>query len=405
MQNNTATEQNEMRPLILESPDQLARPIIQPAALVFPPAAIVGSLGDLAHVLAHGTEVPPEFFFAASLTAMGAIVGTKLTLNLSFDVQPRLYTVLLGDSYAAKKSTAMKKAVEFFSKLEVPKPPRIVHGLGSAEGLIGVLRDDPKVPLAFDELKAFIDKTKVQSSTLLAMVTALFEQNQWENLTKSKKNSAPVKNAHLSLLGCCTTGTYANMWTPEAISIGFPNRLFVVNADRTGKVAWPRPADPTVLENLRVRIQRQIAELPKKFSIDEDAKELWEDWYKKLPSSQHTSRLDTIGFRLLLLIALITDKSSIDVQTVRTVTSILDYELAVRIFHDPIDADNTVSKLEEGIRRALSTKGSRGKRDLRRDTHADRSGLWAFEAALKNLIQAGDIKEQKGFYSLKDAVV
>lgn len=371
-------------------------------ALVFPPDAIIGSVGDLAKELARGTEVPEEFFFAAGLTMLGAICDGDLQLDIGFDVQPRLYTVLLGDSYEAKKSTAMKKTIEFFEQLKVPQKPRVIYGVGSAEGLGTVLQESHHVVLAYDELKSFIEKTKVQGSVLLPMVTALFEQNRWQNITKNKKKSQPIEDANLSMIGCCTTATFSDMWTTEAISIGFPNRLFVVNADRKGKVAWPSPPDEKVLAELRVRIQTQIARLPLTLPITPEAKQAWEDWYNNLPSSEHTRRLDTIGFRLLGLVALITDKDSIDLETVNTVRAILNYELNVRIVTDPVDADGKISKLEEKIRRSLQAKGPLSRRNLRRATHADREGLWAFDQAIKNLERAGDITVNKSLYRLID---
>jgi len=93
----------------------------------------------------------------------------------------------------------------------------------------------------------------------------------------------------------------------------------------------------------------------------------------------------------LPLIALTTDKDVIDAETVKSVTSILDYELNIRMVTDPIDADSTVSKLEEKIRRVLGARGPLTARDLRRYTHADRDGLWAFDSARKNLIAANDV--------------
>jgi hypothetical protein len=368
--------------------------------LTFPSEALVGSLGELARELARGSEVPEEFYFASALTLLGAKCGTDVRLDISFNAEPRLYTVLLGDSYGAKKSTAMKKTIEFFEKVRGPKEPHIVYGVGSAEGLARTLQSQPNVVIAFDELRAFVDKTKVQGSVLLPMVTGLFEQNKWENVTKNAKHSMRVTDGHVSLIGCCTTATYSDMWTTEAISIGFPNRLFVVNGDRNGKVAWPLPADDAKLEELRVKIGQQLARLPLTLSITPEAKAAWECWYINLPSSEHTRRLDTIGFRLLGLIALTTNKVFIDVETVRTVTAILNYELTIRMVTDPIDADSNISKLEEKIRRSLVARGALSARDLRRVTHADRIGLWAFEAATKNLENAGDISKKGGVYRL-----
>ena len=76
------------------------------SSLEFPRDAMVGSIGDLARLLAKGTEVPEEFYFAAGLTMLGALCVDRLSVSLSFDVEPRLYTVLLGESYAVKVATS-----------------------------------------------------------------------------------------------------------------------------------------------------------------------------------------------------------------------------------------------------------------------------------------------------------
>jgi hypothetical protein len=369
-------------------------------SLVFPTTAIVGSVGDLACELALGTEVPDAFYFASGLTVLGAICSPDLTLDVGLDVDTRLYTVLLGDSYAAKKSTAMKKVIAFLSTLETSRMPHINFGIGSAEGLAVELSKRPKLLVAYDELRAFVDKTRIQSSVLLPMATSLFEQNNWDNRTKDSIIS--VRNARLSFLGCCTTSTYGNMWTTEAISIGFPNRLFVVNADAREKVAWPRSPNEQVLCLIKSRLLQQIGRLPLRFGIAPDAKEAWETWYSDLPSTEHVRRLDTIGLRLLPLIALITDKDAVDLATVQTVIEILNYELSIRMLTDPIDADGIIAKLEEKIRRSLKVKGPQSGRDLRRAVHADRDGLWAFNQAVSNLFSAVDIVSRDGTYALAE---
>lgn len=227
--------------------------------LEFPNTALVGSLGDLAHLLAHDTEVPEEFYFAAALTLFGAIAGTRLRLSVAFDVEPRLYTVLLGESYSVKKSTAMKKTIAFFKQHFPNLNTHVVYGAASAEGLAREMEEHNNLVLAYDELRSFIDKCHVRDSTLLPMVTSLFEGNHWQNPTKNRSHSVYLDNAHLSLLGCCTLDTYAQMWTPDAIGIGLPNRLFIVNADRRAKVAWPKPPDEASVQKIADRIRGNFA--------------------------------------------------------------------------------------------------------------------------------------------------
>lgn len=373
--------------------------------LTFPYECMVGTIGELSKELAKGTEVPEEFYFVAGLTMMGAMCSPDLTLNLGMEIDTRFYTVLLGDSYSVKKSTAMRNILAFFSKLVAGRMPHVIHGVGSAEGLARELADHSRLVLALDELRSFLDKTKVQSSVLLPMTTSLFEAHDWDNATKDKTVCIQVRDAHLSLVGCCTTETYENMWNREAISIGFPNRLFLVNADAKPKIAWPEPPDEAVIKEIQTRIQQQIARLPLKYDIEPDAKEQWEQWYKGVRESIHTKRLDTIGLRLIPLLALSTDKNTIDTDTVHRVMAILDYELRLRTISDPIDADNLVAKLEEKIRRTLKAKTRLSKRELRRSTHADRDGIWAFNRALENLTSATDIMVENECYLLSPEVL
>jgi len=360
--------------------------------LAFPQSALVGSIGELARVLGDGTEVPEEACFVAGLTILGAMCGRELSLDIGFDVEPRLYAVLLGESYGAKKSTALKKTLKFFNDLESTRMPHVLQGVGSAEGLASAFTSGhKKVLLTYDELRTFVDKTKAQGSTLLPMVTSLFEQNSWDNRVKSKAQSFSVRDAELSLIGCCTLDTYEDMWTPDAIGIGLLNRLFSVVGARKEKVAWPSNPDPKSIEAIRSKVMGQIARLPRKYRICEAAEGDWEAYYQSIPNSEHSKRLDTIGLRLLGLVALTTDKDVIDSETVATVIKMLDYEFRIRQLTDPVDADDRVAALEEKIRRTLRQWGPLRKRDLRRKIHADRYGTWAFESAVKNLQSAGDL--------------
>jgi Protein of unknown function (DUF3987) len=364
-------------------------------ALTFPASAIVGSLGEFARLMATGTEVPEEFYFAAGITLMGAACVGRLKLKAAIEAEPRFFTVLLGESALVKKSTALRRSAEFFREVSTHSGsfawPEIEWGAGSAEGLARRLNESQGgVVLLYDEMQSFVQKAKVRSSVLLPMVASLFEQTNWDNPTKAKK-SISLRDAHLSLLGCCTTDTYADMWTADAIAIGLPNRLFVVGADRKCKVAWPEARDRGELSALQDRLAKQLARLPLTLDIESDAKRVWEEWYDALQPSEHARRLDAIGFRLMMVLALTTDKARIDLETVKRVLAILDYELRVRVVTDPVNADDRIARLEEKIRRQLKARGSLSERDLRRYCSADREGLWAFRRAIENVRAAKDV--------------
>lgn len=376
--------------------------------VTFPEDAIIGSLGEYARFMAAGTEVPAEFYFAAALTFLGATCGTNLRLNTALRTEPRLYTVLLAESAGGKKSTAASNTANFFraiwedvcmraegnpeEKMANPVAPVTCDGVGSAEGLAGLFAEEGKfgVVLCYDELQSFMAKAKIESSVLLQMASTLFEQDRYENVTARKKIS--VENAHLSLVGCCTNETYSGMWDRHSIAIGFPNRLFVVLAGSKEREPWPAPRDKDKLVTIREKILSQLAKLPMTLDIEPDARAEWGRWYKALPfNSVHTRRLDGLGFRLMMLLSLTTDKTIIDLQTIQAVIAILDYQLKVRMVTDPIDADNKIAELEQKIIRNLKTRGPMSKGLLFKFVNGARAGTWLFDQALQNLIKYGKV--------------
>ena len=90
-------------------------------------------------------------------------------------------------------------------------------------------------------------------------------------------------------------------------------------------------------------------------------------------------------------------KGEVDSNIVKKVVALSDCQLDVRLTHDPISADNNITKMEERIRRTLAKK-SKNDRELKRYVHVDRTGLWIYEKARNNLHNAKEIlwdKKQK----------
>lgn len=150
--------------------------------------------------------------------------------------------------------------------------------------------------------------------------------------------------------------------------------------------------------------------MPEAFAITTSAREAWEKWYYAKPRSIHATRLDTIGFRLMGLLAMSMDKADIDDEVIFVVTRLLDYEYQVRQLTDPIDADNKIAALEQKIKNVLEVLNEWvPDRELRQRTHAHRAGLWAYNQAIKNLKQYDEIEAdrrgKKDFYRLNPEFV
>jgi hypothetical protein len=122
-----------------------------------------------------------------------------------------------------------------------------------------------------------------------------------------------------------------------------------------------------------------------------------------LERSVHTKRLDTYAMRLMSLLAVNEQKSEVDEETVRKAIALCDWQLEVRQLHDPVDADSEIARMEEKIRRVINAKGPLKDWEIKRAVNSSKKGLWVYNTARQNLIQARELEYDKKEkrYSLK----
>lgn len=361
----------------------------------FPFSVFTGAASCFADVYGDYIEAPVEFLFMAYLTCLGAVITRCVSVASAVRPQPRLFTVLVGQSSTDRKSTTLKVVTEHFRDVVSGFSP--CWGVGSAEGLQKVLisSDDrsatPGDLLVFDELKSFVSKCRIEASVLLPAVSTLFESNRFESHTK--KTSVSIDNAHLSVLGASTLPTYERIYDSAFIDIGFPNRVFLVVGTAKRRFAFPKKvpdADAKMLRTNLVRIMKHVhGDLELK--ITPAADKLYQQWYMDLDTSVHARRLDTYSLRLMMILAVNDLKSKIDKEVVEQAIALCDWQLDVRKTYDPIDADSTMATMEEKIRRVLKQRGPMKNRDLMRYTNASKTGLWYYKTAIDNLRSVGDI--------------
>lgn len=354
------------------------------------PDIMSGPAGDFANLYSSYLEPPIHFFYICFLACLGSFL--PITLASELGTQPRLFVVLLGQSADEKKSTAITKTVNFFQ--DVLTTFKVCFGVGSAEGLQKILKESPRLLLCFDELKQLIGKCKIDSSILLPFINTLFESNRYEAHTKTA--SIYLDDVHLSLLAASTIQTYERTWDSSFTDIGFNNRLFIVPGSGEKKYSFPKK----IPERYKVPLQKKLAAIINfvgsglEIEISDEAELLYDDWYKKQDKSIHAKRLDTYALRFMMLLAINEMEKTIDKSIVGKVIKLMDWQLAARQLHDPIDADNQMAKMEEKIRRVLKTS-PHSDRDLQRAVHSHRVGLWIYDKALSNLIKAHEIQSNK----------
>jgi len=372
--------------------DQAETPKENGSPLPFPAHIITGAAGYFSDVLADCMEPPRHFFFMAYLACLGSVLSSKITLKSELKPQARLYLVILGESADDRKSTAISKTVDFF--MSAISDFSVCFGVGSAEGLQRRFLKDANVLLVYDELKAFVGKARVDGSVLLPCVCTLFESNRYESHTKDRE--IILSGACLSILAASTIETYERCWDSAFQDIGMTNRLFIVPGQGKRQHAIPGQVpghEWDVMKNDLGKTLR-IASMTPELDVTPGARALYESWYLNLEQSIHTKRLDTYALRFLILLAINAGKSEVDEPIVQDAVDLMNWQLQARRMHDPIDADSAVAKIEEKIRRILTT-GPRSEYEIKRAVHYSRIGTWVFTNAIRNLTKSNEIHFDK----------
>lgn len=365
--------------------------IINEAVIIDPtifPDVFSGVAGDFAKLFSNYLEVPHSFFFMAFLTCLGSVLSKRLTLASEIAPQPRLYTLLLGESADERKSTALVKTIEFFKDTLDQFP--VCWGVGSAEGLQKRLEKDNSLLLCFDEFNQFVGKCKIEASVLLPCVNSLFELNHYESRTKTV--SIELKDVHLSLLAASTLQTYQKTWGATFRDIGFTNRLWIVPDTAERRFSFPAKIPEDEKKDVRMKLVEILCHVGDglEFSLSSWGEALYHDWYMKLEKSIHSKRIDVYALRLMSLLALNELKDQVDEEIIKKTIRLSNWQLEVRKLHDPLDADNVIAGMEQKIMRLLQRQ-PRPDRELKQHTHASRSGMWIYETAKRNLLRSKEI--------------
>jgi len=350
---------------------------------------MTGAAGDFAHLYSSYMEVPKEFLYMSYLTCLGLHLADSLTVDSELRPQPRLFTLLLGESADDRKSTAISKTVAFFK--DSCFGFTACWGVGSGEGLQRKMGTSNKLLLAFDEFMQFIGKCRIDGSILLVCVNSLFENNWYEGHTKTA--SVVLENAYLSMLAASTTQIYERVWDAKFIDLGFVNRIWLVSGKGCRKFACPRsiPDGSMLLAKKKLGAVIEFAGKHPRMEMTEEARKRHEEWYMNRDRTIYSKRLDTYALRFMPLLAVNDLKPTIDVETVEKVIALCNHQHTLRQTHDPIDAENNTARIEEKIRRALRDKGPLRKRTLQTVVHAHREGLFFFTQALNNLMANNEV--------------
>jgi hypothetical protein len=320
----------------------------------------------------------------AYLTCLGAIIGDRVTLDLEIGEEPRLYTVLLGESAKARKSTAIRKTVDFFKDALGRDALNVSRGIGSAEGLEPLFKRNRNLLLSLDEFDSFISKTGIKNSVLLQAVGSLFHDTEYENATKG--THVLIEDGHLSLLAASTVDTFREMNNADFIKVGFDNRLLIVPGSKGELKAAPPRITEAEKDPLKLHLHKVLEFVGSGINVvfEQYALMLYVDWYYYYGNSDDSGRLDTYALRLMTLMAINDLSPMITEEIVHKALDIAIWQERMRRLYNPILADTVYAQWEQKIVRLIHERGPLTKRQLYNYSNAKRNS-YAFDVALKTL--------------------
>jgi len=358
----------------------------------FPFSIVSGIAGDFADLYSQYIEAPKEFLFTGFLCSLGSILAGKVSVKSELRFDTNLYIVFLGDSAKERKSSSIEASIGFFHEF-FPNVLSTSWGVGSAEGLQTRLKntEQGRLLLAIDEMDGFVNKCKIQGSILLQAANILFEKTHYENTTKDSK--VVIDNAHLSIIGATTKAIYDRLWDERFIRIGFINRIFLVPGISEPKFPVPQKIPIEEKKSLAKRTAKILSDVGERLSLEisREAEKEFNEWYFSIrrEDTEHAKRLDTYALRFMPLLALNDGKKEIDLETTQKAITLMNWQKNIRETFDPIDSTNEVARTEEKIRRLLKV-GDQSTRELKRNLHIERIGVWFFNKAIGNLSEGFD---------------
>jgi hypothetical protein len=344
--------------------------------LPFPQEALRGLLGGWSQFMAYGSIIPSQFYLMLALTFLGHLLAKRrVTLDIARGrriIQPRLNTLVVDDP-SGGKGTCLRNTTEFFASLPEPYTPFVAEGVNSAEGLQEHIAQTRKTRpdlsdaiLAPDEFSALLKKTQLENATLGDMLNTLFEHTRYE--THAVGRHVKIDNLRLSLCSTIQIKRWTDVAGGEIDENGFTSRLLLVT--REGKVPKAGMRLPPLDEGRNAEYARTLAarliDVPEgyAFPVTDEAVAAVDQWWFGMPQDNSAIRLNTIGDRLMLLLAFDLGKTEVDLEVVQTVIALLNWQYAVRIALAPSHARNTDADCYQKIVGLLKSHGSLTRRQL-----------------------------------------
>lgn len=325
------------------------------------------------------TEVPIPFHFAVLKTLIGASLGRRVYLDAARPIYPNFYTVIVGETGIARKSTALRLGEQLLRDSD--PAVRILRSLSTPEGLLqkfvpphgyelgsSIPNDDIEDPdkineqmefmlnnatpgvegfrilLSLDEFSYLLKKAnKSHGEGIIQMLTEAYDYPTQLDLP-TRVNPVSADHPCLSVMGATTQAWLESSLKLEDIQGGFANRFSYYHATSNDFIFKSQPGNPEFLDIVKYSVNqyRQKFPQPTAFQFNQDADREGEAWYiehrNKLKAERNPlirealARADVHMYKSALLHAVITNDANdteIGIESLRWAIQLAEYLQAV----------------------------------------------------------------------------
>lgn len=354
--------------------------------------AFVGIVGELVDSLDPISEAHPMAVLVQFVVAVGSLIGHGPFVMIGDSAHhANEYCVIVGNSAKARKGTSWASVHRVLAAVDSEwSTQRVVEGLSSGEGLVEALRDptvveeedpaggtptrrtvdpgvaDKRMLCQESEFASVLKVAARDGNTVSPRIRSAWDTGRMQIMTR--KNPLRVTDAHVSIIGHCTTFELGTQLSKTDMMNGFANRFLWVHVHRSKRLARPRPLPESVIRDFADRLIPIVAAASARGRVElsPEAELLWEDLYDQFPDGDRradviAARAEAHVLRLALVYALLDTSEHIEQRHLRSAMAIWWYcwDSIAKIFGDT-DAGSLQSKICDLIRSAGSDGLPRG---------------------------------------------
>lgn len=286
-------------------------------------------------------EAPKSFFYWAALCAISAVIKRNVWIPRTIPGMPRtfpnIFVFLVAES-GLRKGVAISFAKQLVGAVN---NTRIISGRSSIQGIISALGTAYTLPDGHVISKAhgFISSSEFASSIVrdpdaLTILTDLYDScyyDKWQDTLRGGK--VELIEPSITLLAGINPPHFEDFISPTAIMGGFVGRLFLVFENKKDKIN-PAIRKKDIVEfdsSSLVERLKEISQVQGEMKFDDDAIQLYEDWYiefemNRPPIPDKTGSINRVGDNVLKVATLLSLSRSADTRIV-----LADVQEAIRV--------------------------------------------------------------------------